>query len=385
MKNTPIGYEISDFLTGLESLGEPDKKYNAFVRKYTRFRKKEIKQADKEAYEVYRQRRIDAFSGFILVIGFFAFFGVILYLLLYPVIKNGGVSLDVIIKHMNASHADILSAAAVMLFCFSTHFKQVHFRLMTNILSILWCAVVIFTRIYGMGPYMDINSPAWVIFGRLLLTFTLINVFSTRFGIYMYQRVTNRDELIRDSEHVFTPIETVYLIFMILSNGICLYFLIDTNRFYALTDRFPVSRFVLSAFPVLIFILYCIWHANRMDGDSVDAWFCTSMEVFTTALILQIFAVPNLLHGLMLWIGLILVSIVVLIYLGNIIGSPMAYLAIGMISLNFIVSGSINYYSEEAGTEILGVATHWWMVVPALLTAGMAIFVTIREMIREKL
>ena len=385
MKNTPIGYEISDFLSGLESLGEPDKKYSAFVRKYTRFRKKEIRRSEKDAYEVYRQRRIETFSGFMLVVGFFAFFGVIIYLLFYPVIKNGGVNLDVIIKHMNASHADILSAAAVLLFCFSAHFKQVHFRPMTNVLSVLWCAFVIFTRVYGMGPYMDINSPAWVIFGRLLLTFTLINVFSTRFGIYMHERVTNREEFIRDSKHVFTPFETVYLIFMILVNGICLYFLIDTNHFYALTDRFPVSRFIISVFPVLIFIIYCIWHANRMDGESVDAWFCTSMEVFTTALIFQIFAVPNLLHGLMLWIGLILVSIVVLIYLGNIIGSPMAYFAIGMISLNFIVSGSINYYSEEAGTEIIGVATHWWMVVPALLTTGMAVFVTIREMIREKL
>ena len=385
MAKTPIGYEITDFLTGLDSIGGPNPQYASFVRKYTRFRKKEIKREERGLYSAYRVRMAESIAGLLLVLGWAAFFGCIFYLMAWPVIQNHGMDWEVIFQHIRKTHSAIFTSLAVAFFVFPAYFKKVNFRAGTVILSAIWSTFVIFSNVYGMGPYMDINSPAWIVFGNLLLAFTLVIVFCVRLGNYLHERFMERGDYLKDTKHVFTPFEGIFLVFMILMNGIGLYFLVDTNRFYALTEHFPLSRIVLSAIPVVIFILYCIWHANRMDGEGIDAWFSTSMEVFTTALILQIYAIPNLLRGLMLWLGLILISIVVLIYLGNIIGSPMAYLAIGMICLNFIVSASINYYSEETGTEILGAATHWWMVVPALFTASAAIYVTIKEMIRDKI
>ncbi len=385
MANTPAGYEITDFLTELQGVGEANPKYNSFVRKYTRYRKNEIKRAERERYSQHRIRFANSIAGLLLMLGWAAFFGSIFYLAILPVIRAKQMSWSAVFHHINNSHGVIITVIAVALFCFAAHFKQVSFRVAVNVMAGLWCAFMIVASVSNLGPYMDINSPAWIVFGKLLLTFALVNVFSSRLGSYLHVKIMEEGEFLKDIEHVFTPIEVVFLVFMILVNGAGLYFLIDTNRFYAITDAKPVIRIIIAAIPVVIFILYCIWHANRREGESVDAWFCTTMEVFTTALILQIFAVPNLLRGLMLWIGLILISIVVLVYMGNIIGGPMAYLSIGMISLNFIVSASINYYSEEAGTSVLGVATHWWMVAPAILTVGLAIFATIREMVREKL
>ena len=385
MANTPIGYEIQDFLTALQNVGEQNPKYNSYVRKYTRFRKKEIRRGNAANMESYRIRRWNSVADVLLVLGWAAFFGTFFFLLVLPVIKAREVHLSSMIESMNVPYATVLSAASVAFYCFAVYFKSSSFRRGVIILTAIWSAFTVFCRVAVMGPYLDINSKAWVVFGNLTIAFVLIIILSVRFGTFLHRRLLEPGDGIRDMKHVFSPFEVIFLILMILLDGGMLYFLADVNRFYALVEKSNVMRIVFLAIPVVIFLLYTIWHANRSDGESVNAWFCASMEVYATATILQIFAIPNLLRGLMLWVGLAGICIVVLIYLGSIIGDSMAFFTIGMIALNFIVSASINYYSEDPGIYVIGVATHWWMVAPAFLTVAVAIGLTVREMVREKL
>ncbi len=385
MAKTPLGFEITDFLETFSGIGEREEAFDSFVRKYARFRKKEIRKEESKSMEPYRIRMIESISALILVLGWVGFFACVIYMSVVPILKNHGARLSEITEHMNASYASIFSAIAVALFCFAVHFKQVRFTRMVNFITALWSGFVIFARVSVMGPYMDINSPAWIIFGNLLVAFILINVLSSMFGAWLNRKLLQPDDAIRDMKHVFTPFEAVFLVIMILLCGAGMFFFVNISGFYRILDQFRAVRIITMAAPVVVFLIYCVWHANRMYSESVDAWFCASMEVYATTLILQIFAVKNILRGVFLWLALAAVCVIIIIYLGSIIGNTMSYLTILMIALNFIVSASINYYSEDAGVYVIGTATHWWMVAPAFVTVALAVGFTIREMIQEKL
>ena len=43
MAKTMLGFEITDFLEEFSKVGEPEEKFNSFVHKYARFRRKEIR------------------------------------------------------------------------------------------------------------------------------------------------------------------------------------------------------------------------------------------------------------------------------------------------------------------------------------------------------
>ena len=385
MAKTILGFEISDFLEEFSKVGEPEEKFDSFVHKYTRFRRNEIRKENLKPMAVYRTRMVEAIAGFLLVVGWLAFFGCLFYYCILPVIKNHGFGINVIVEHMNATYASVVSAIVIAVFCFAYYFKHVPFRAIANVLSALWGAFVIFARVSVMGPYMDINSRAWIVFGNLLVAYSLINILSSMFGGWLHRRLLQPDDVIRDLKHVFSPFEVVFVVLMILLCGVPLFFFVNVDKFYLLLEKYQAAHIVTMAIPVAIFAVYGIWHASRNYSDSVDAWFCASMEIYATTLILQIFAVRSIVRGVILWLVLAAVCVIVIIYLGSIIGNTVSYLTILMIALNFIVSASINYYSEEAGIYVLGVATHWWMVVPAFLTTVLAIGATIREMVQEKL
>lgn len=385
MAKTMLGFEITDFLDGLSRVGEPEEKYDSFVRKYARFRKKEIKKENAKSMEQYRTRWIESIAGLLLVIGWAAFFGCVIFMCIYPILAKKGTGMSGIIEHMNASHASVVSAVAILLYCFSVYFRQVPFKKTANILSAIWSGFVIFARLYVMGPYMDINSPAWIVFGNLLVAFILINVFASRFGEWLNKKLLQPEDAIRDLKHEFSTIEIVFMLIMITFSGAALFFFVNINLFYKMLAAFAAVRILIIAIPAVIFLMYGLWHANRMYSESVDAWFCAAMEIYATALIFRIFAVKSLVRGVFLWLILAAVCLVIILYLGSIIGNTMSFLTILMIALNFIVSASISYYSEEAGIYVIGAATHWWLAAPAFITAAFATGYTIREMIQEKL
>lgn len=385
MAKTMLGFEITDFLEEFSKVGEPEEKFNSFVHKYARFRKKEIRKENAKPFEQYRIQMVESIASLCMVIGWLSVVVCLFYFCILPIIRDRFAGINGIVRHMNASHASIFVAIAIGLICFSFYFKNVAFRYLANVLSVLLGGFTIFARISVMGPYMDINSPAWIVFGNLLVAYVLINILASMMGGWLNRKLLMPNDAIRDMKHVFSPFEVVFLVIMILISGVPLFFFVNLDRFYAMLAKYQAAHIVTLAVPVVIFLLYGVWHANRMSSDSVDAWFCTSLEIYSTTLILQIFAVRSILKGIILWLVLAAVCVIVIIYLGSIIGNTVSYLTIFMIALNFIVSASINYYSEEAGIHVIGAATHWWMVAPAFLSVGLAIFVTIREMVQEKL
>lgn len=382
MARTPTGFEITDFLTALSDAGQKDEKYDSFVRKFVRFRKREIKKENAEPYAPYRVRMMDSIAGFFMVFSMLAYFTLVLYMTLFPVIRTGQPTLKVMMEHMSVSYSTVLTAVVVSLLCASVFFKgEVKLKAWAVGLSAVWCGFVILTEFLSAGPLAK-NSPAWLILGNLTLFYSLLILLTSRFGAWLHNKLIHPPRPELDIKHFFTPFEVAYLLFMIISSGICLPFMINLDRFYKLTSSYIGVRAYLLICPVLIFVIYCIWHANRMDGESVNAWFCSSMEVFAVCLILETFTLKNLLYSFFLWMVLVAIGIVIVIYLGMVIPSRISFLSIAMIILDYLLGAGVNYYSAEEGITAIGASAHWWLVVPAFVTIAVAIWTTIHEMMQ---
>ena len=383
MAGTPVGFEVTDFLNALSEAGQKDEKYDSYVRRYTRIRKREIKKENAEEYAPYRVRLMDSIAGFFMILGMLAYFVMALYMTAYPVFRARSPKLSVIVKHMDSSHSTIIAAIVVAVLCTAVFFKGVRdIEKWTVFLSIVWCAFVIVTRFITYGAFKSKDSASWLVLGNLILFYSFLILLTCRFGIWLHNKFIHPPKPVLDIKHYFEPVEVVFLVLMIVLTGICLPYLVNLENFSRMVTNYQAVRIYLMVCPVLIFVLYCIWHANRMDGESVNAWFCASMAVFMVCLILQAISLNNLMYAFFLWMVLGAMGIIVVIYLGRIIGNGMSYLSIAMIILEILLGAGASYYGDEAGILSIGVSMHWWLVVPAFVTIAVAIGMTVQEIIQ---
>ena len=391
MSKTPNGFEITDFLEGLTRVGEKDPAYDAFVRRYSAHRAIEIKREEagltKEVLMQNRRNLVKGIATTLLVIAWLAFAGVIFLAIGKPVLDAKAFQMSSIISSMTTVRIHILSAVAVAFLCFAGHFLHAPSRIFTNVAGAIWCTLVTFIRFLHSGPFMTEDNVAWRTLGVLLVTFIFAIVLGTKLGDWLNDKLCNIDSdyrYLKPEKYKFEIFEAVWLVAMIVTSGICLIFFMSMPLFFkaALTWPFRILSWIC---PLVFFVLFCIRSSRNMDGDSVNAWVCSSLVTFDACAILELFTMQNITRAMIIWAVLLVVSIGVMITVGKILDSDMSVLMIFMMILTFLVSAVVVVYSTEAGIDSINISAHWWMVAPAFVTAGGAVASTILEMLQHKL
>ena len=385
MANTPIGFEITNFLDEVALQGESNPQYNAFVRRFEANRKKVIRKeralernALRTESRLITLRRI---SLVLTVMAWICFCAIFLLGAIGAKRATGGFRFMAILKGIKDNYGPVFCGVFTGLLCLGAHLKHDYNRGSSNFIAAVTGLFVAITG-YICGEWFRFGEGEdFKILGIQILVFAVINMYSSRIGDFIHTKLIDPPPFMDQRYHLRR-----YEIITIVVLGTCCLlsvpYFANLDLFYTVMNATSFFRIFIWIFAISAFVLFVIYRHRLCESESVFVWFCASMEVFFTYTVLELLPTKGMANTIFYWIGFAVLAVIVMIYIRNTGNPGFAIFTAVMIVITLFIGAYACFYGKDVAAGTLGAGTRFWIVAPAFFVMGEAVIDTAREIIR---
>ena len=385
MANTPIGFEITNFLDEVALQGESNPQYNAFVRRFEQYRKKEArKERALERNALRTESRIitlNRISRVLTVIAWMFFCAIFLLGAFSAKRTTGGFRFMAILQGIKDSYGPVLCAAFTAFLCFGAHLKHDYNRGSSNFIAAVTGLFVAITG-YICGEWFRFGEGEdFKILGIRILVFAIINMYSSRIGDFIHSKLIDPPPFM-DQRYHLRRFEIITVVVLATCCLLSVPYFVNLDLFYTVMNATAFLKIFVWLFAVAAFVLFVIYRHRLYESESVFVWFCASMEVFFTCTVLELLPTKGGANTIFYWIAVAVLAVIVMIYIRNTGNPSFAIFTAVMMVITLFIGADACFYGKDVAEGVLGAGTRFWVVAPAFFVIGEAIIDTAREIIR---